>query len=113
MKVILTDQFDARTFVKHVSGQVFYSQFSFEEISEDQAKTLMSLADDIINNIHNTFAKELFLSVRLERRLENHCKIVDVSDAIILLAEFDPPYTLTLSDAIDKPIVWWKICYVD
>lgn len=114
MKIILTDQFEARAFVTNRPGTLkFYSQFSFEEITEDNAKTLLSLASDIINHLCSHNMKELFLSVRLERRLENYTKILDVKDAIILLAEFDVPFVMTASDILDKPITWWKICYVD
>ena len=107
MKIILIDEFKPSLFIQN------NSQLSFESISEDEAKTFLSLADTIINRIQSANSKELFLSIRLGRRLEDQNKIIDLSDTIILLAEFDIPWVLTLTEILDKKITWWKIVYVE
>jgi len=114
MNIILTDQFTPSTYVvKAIYQATFLSTFAFEEISENDVKTLLSLADVIMNDIHQN-PKELFLSIRLDRRFENCEKTIDTKDAIIIFAEFEfMPWTFTVTEALEKKITWWKITYVD
>lgn len=105
-RITLTDEFNVSKFVTSLNPTIH-----FEEISESDAKELLEDAE-IINAIENP-QKELFLSIRFLRRLENCKKYPTQHIDGIILAEFTAPHwNLTLTCCVETKVTWWRITYV-